>query len=65
MNIHIMTGKKADNRSKWLYKAEPALYEKQFSPEGMINYSDHQMQLYIRKGVKLKDDVIVVCILPK
>jgi 1,4-alpha-glucan branching enzyme len=48
-----------------LYKAEPALYEKQFSPEGFewINYSDHQNAVisYIRKGVKLKDDVIVVC----
>jgi hypothetical protein len=28
-----------------------------------INYSDHQMQLFrFRKGVKVKDDVIVVCI---
>jgi 1,4-alpha-glucan branching enzyme len=31
-----------------LYKAEPALFEKQFSPDGFewINYSDHQMQLF-------------------
>ncbi len=48
-----------------LYKTQPALYEKQFSPEGFdwINYSDHQnaVMSFIRKGDKLKDDVIVVC----
>ena len=48
-----------------LYKAQPALHEKQFSPEGFewINYSDHQnaVMTFIRKGNKPKDDVIVVC----
>jgi 1,4-alpha-glucan branching enzyme len=48
-----------------LYKAQPALHEKQFSTEGFewINYSDHQnaVMTFIRKGNKPKDDVIVVC----
>jgi 1,4-alpha-glucan branching enzyme len=48
-----------------LYKTQPALHEKQFSPEGFewINYSDHQnaVMSFIRKGDKPKDDVIVVC----
>ncbi|TAF73876.1 MAG: 1,4-alpha-glucan branching protein GlgB [Flavobacterium sp.] len=48
-----------------LYKSEPALYEKQFSPEGFewINYSDHDnaVMTYIRKGNDLKNDLIVVC----
>jgi 1,4-alpha-glucan branching enzyme len=48
-----------------LYKTQPALYEKQFSPEGFewINYSDHQnaVMSFIRKGDKPKNDVIVVC----
>jgi 1,4-alpha-glucan branching enzyme len=48
-----------------LYKTQPALHEKQFSPEGFewINYSDHQnaVMSFIRKGINPKDDVIVVC----
>jgi 1,4-alpha-glucan branching enzyme len=48
-----------------LYKTQPALHEKQFSPEGFewINYSDHQnaVMTFIRKGNNTKDDVIVVC----
>lgn len=48
-----------------LYKSQPALYEKQFSPEGFewINYSDHHnaVMAYIRKGNNPKEDVIVVC----
>lgn len=48
-----------------LYKTQPALHEKQFSPEGFewINYSDHQnaVMTFIRKGNNSKDDVIVVC----
>jgi len=48
-----------------LYKTEPALHEKQFSPEGFewINYSDHQnaVMSFIRKGKDSKDDVVVVC----
>ena len=48
-----------------LYKNNPALYEKQFSAEGFewINYSDHQNSVlaYIRKGLKEKEHLIVVC----
>ncbi|WP_310379936.1 1,4-alpha-glucan branching protein GlgB [Flavobacterium sp.] len=48
-----------------LYKSQPALHEKQFSPEGFewINYSDHQnaVMSFIRKGNKPKDDLIIVC----
>ncbi|MGL2986130.1 1,4-alpha-glucan branching protein GlgB [Flavobacterium sp. RSSA_27] len=48
-----------------LYKSEPALYEKQFSPEGFewINYSDHEnaVMTYIRKGNNPKNDLIVIC----
>ncbi|WKL43934.1 1,4-alpha-glucan branching protein GlgB [Flavobacterium sp. ZE23DGlu08] len=48
-----------------LYKTQPALHEKQFSPEGFewINYSDHQnaVMSFIRKGNDPKEDVIVVC----
>jgi len=47
-----------------LYKTEPALHEKQFSPEGFewINYSDHEnaVMSYIRKGNDSKDNLIVV-----
>ncbi len=57
--------KKAITDLNNLYKTQPALHEKQFSPEGFewINYSDHQnaVMSYIRKGNKSKDDVIVVC----
>jgi 1,4-alpha-glucan branching enzyme len=46
-----------------LYKTEPALHEKQFSPEGFewINYSDHEnaVMSFIRKGNDPKDDLIV------
>lgn len=48
-----------------LYKNNPALYEKQFSPEGFewINYSDHQNAViaYIRKGNNVKQDLVIVC----
>ncbi|WP_298154949.1 1,4-alpha-glucan branching protein GlgB [Flavobacterium sp.] len=48
-----------------LYKSNPALHEKQFSPEGFewINYSDHQNAViaYIRKGENPKQDLVVVC----
>ena len=57
--------KKAITDLNALYKTQPALHEKQFSPEGFewINYSDHQnaVMTFIRKGNKPKDDVIVVC----
>ena len=47
-----------------VYKTQPALYEKQFSPEGFewIDYGDHENSVlsYIRKGHESKDDVIVV-----
>ena len=48
-----------------LYKKYPALYEKQFSPEGFewINYSDHQnaVMSYIRKGNNSKENLVIVC----
>jgi 1,4-alpha-glucan branching enzyme len=48
-----------------LYKNNPALYEKQFSPQGFewIDYSDHQNAVisYIRKGNNTKEDLVVVC----
>ncbi|MBT8188306.1 MAG: 1,4-alpha-glucan branching protein GlgB, partial [Croceitalea sp.] len=48
-----------------LYKGQPALYEKQFSPEGFqwIEHNDHQNSVisYIRKGNTAKDDLVVVC----
>ncbi len=57
--------KKAITDLNALYKTQPALHEKQFSPEGFewINYSDHQnaVMTFIRKGINPKDDVIVVC----
>jgi 1,4-alpha-glucan branching enzyme len=49
----------------YLYKNQPALYEKQFSSEGFewINYSDHQNAVvsFIRKGNNFNDDITVVC----
>jgi 1,4-alpha-glucan branching enzyme len=57
--------KKAITDLNALYKTQPALHEKQFSPDGFewINYSDHQnaVMSYIRKGNKSKDDLIVIC----
>ncbi|MBO9584520.1 MAG: 1,4-alpha-glucan branching protein GlgB [Flavobacterium sp.] len=48
-----------------LYKAQPALYEKQFRGDGFewINYSDHQNAIlsYIRKGNNPDESLIVVC----
>ncbi|MFS4416819.1 1,4-alpha-glucan branching protein GlgB [Maribacter sp. 2307ULW6-5] len=48
-----------------LYKGSPALYEKQFSPEGFqwIDYGDHENSVltYVRKGHEAKDDLIVAC----
>jgi 1,4-alpha-glucan branching enzyme len=48
-----------------LYKSNPALHEKQFSPEGFewINYSDHQnaVMSFVRKGNNPKEDLVVVC----
>ncbi|KPM30439.1 Glycogen branching enzyme [Croceitalea dokdonensis DOKDO 023] len=47
-----------------IYKGEPALYQKQFSPEGFewISYNDHEnsVMTYIRKGNDPKDDLIVI-----
>ncbi len=46
------------------YKSYPALYEKQFSPEGFewIDYNDHENSVlsYIRKGHERKDDMIII-----
>ncbi|MCG2459581.1 1,4-alpha-glucan branching protein GlgB [Flavobacteriaceae bacterium F89] len=48
-----------------VYKDNPALYEKQFSPEGFqwIDYGDHENSVitFIRKGHDAKNDLIVVC----
>jgi 1,4-alpha-glucan branching enzyme len=48
-----------------LYRSSPALYEKQFSPEGFqwIDYGDSENSVltFIRKGKWPKDDLIVAC----
>jgi 1,4-alpha-glucan branching enzyme len=48
-----------------LYKTSPALYEKQFSPEGFqwIEYNDQENSVitYMRKGTDPKDDLIIAC----
>ena len=48
-----------------LYRSQPALHEKQFSPEGFqwIDYGDAENSVltYIRKGHAAKDDLIVAC----
>ncbi|WP_445381840.1 1,4-alpha-glucan branching protein GlgB [Robiginitalea sp. IMCC43444] len=48
-----------------LYREYPALYEKQFSPEGFqwIDYGDAENSVltYIRKGNAKKDDLIIAC----
>lgn len=48
-----------------LYKTEPALHEKQFTQEGFewIDYNDaeNSVLVYIRKGVKAKDNLIIAC----
>ncbi|WP_047244794.1 1,4-alpha-glucan branching protein GlgB [Maribacter thermophilus] len=47
------------------YKNSPALYEKQFSPEGFqwIDYGDHENSVltYVRKGHDAKNDLIIAC----
>jgi len=48
-----------------IYKTYPALYEKQFKPDGFqwIEYNDQENTVisYIRKGNNPKDDLIIVC----
>ncbi|KAB5485675.1 1,4-alpha-glucan branching protein GlgB [Flagellimonas hadalis] len=48
-----------------LYRTSPALYEKQFSPDGFqwIEYNDRENSVvtYIRKGNDPKDNLIVAC----
>ncbi|WP_298487136.1 1,4-alpha-glucan branching protein GlgB [uncultured Maribacter sp.] len=48
-----------------IYKEYPALYEKQFSPEGFqwIDYGDHENSIltYIRKGHDTKNDIFIAC----
>lgn len=48
-----------------LYRSQPALYEKQYSPEGFqwIDYGDAENSVlaYIRKGHATKDDLVVLC----
>ncbi|MGB3607404.1 MAG: 1,4-alpha-glucan branching protein GlgB [Psychroserpens sp.] len=47
------------------YQSEPALYKKQFSAEGFewIDYNDaeNSVLVYIRKGEKTKNDIIIAC----
>ncbi|WP_299672734.1 1,4-alpha-glucan branching protein GlgB [uncultured Polaribacter sp.] len=47
-----------------LYKNEPALHEKQFSPEGFewIDHGDHEnsVMTYIRKGFKEKENMVII-----
>ncbi len=49
----------------YTYKNYPALYEKQFSPEGFqwIDYGDHENSVltYVRKGHDEKNDLIIAC----
>ncbi|MGP1992844.1 1,4-alpha-glucan branching protein GlgB [Zobellia laminariae] len=48
-----------------IYKNFPALYQKQFSPDGFqwIDYGDHENSVltYIRKGNNAEDDIFVAC----
>ncbi|MEO1484585.1 MAG: 1,4-alpha-glucan branching protein GlgB [Bacteroidota bacterium] len=48
-----------------LYKTEPALFEKQFSPEGFqwVEYNDSENSVisYLRKGNNPEDTLLVVC----
>lgn len=48
-----------------LYRTQPALYEKQFSPEGFawLAYNDHTNTVltYLRKGHRAEDDLLVAC----
>ena len=47
-----------------LYKEEPALYEKQFSPEGFewhdLNHRNECVIIYRRKGEHSKDDLLII-----
>lgn len=47
-----------------LYRSEPALYEKQFSPEGFewvdLNHRSDSVMVYKRKGKKPKHDILVI-----
>ena len=47
-----------------LYKSHPALYQKQFEPEGFewidLNHRSEGVIVYKRKGLKQKDDVLIV-----
>jgi 1,4-alpha-glucan branching enzyme len=47
-----------------LYRNEPALYEKQFDPEGFewvdLNHRSESVIVYKRKGKKHKDDVLII-----
>ncbi|WP_420322138.1 1,4-alpha-glucan branching protein GlgB [Flagellimonas sp.] len=48
-----------------VYKNNPALYEKQFSPEGFqwVEHNDQENSVitYLRKGNDSKDDLIIAC----
>ena len=63
-NFHSGLQKLVSDLNK-LYKNSPALYEKQFEPDGFewISYDDHKNSVmsYIRKGNNENDLLIVVC----
>ena len=48
----------------WLYREQPALYEKQFSPDGFewidLSHRSQSVVVYRRKGEKPEDDVVIV-----
>ena len=48
-----------------VYKGQPALFEKQFSPDGFqwIDYGDHENSVltYIRRGHHTKNDLFIAC----
>jgi 1,4-alpha-glucan branching enzyme len=47
-----------------LLRGEPALYEKQFTPEGFewvdVNHRDESVIVYKRKGKKAEDDLLII-----
>ena len=62
--IHIGLNTLVKDLNK-VYKKHPALYEKQFSPDGFewISYDDSQNAIlcFIRKGKDSKDDIVIIC----
>jgi 1,4-alpha-glucan branching enzyme len=48
----------------WLYRNEPALYEKQFSNEGFewgdLSHRDESVISFYRKGIRPEDDLLII-----